>query len=257
MPKGFNLCAIDLPEGHGGYSSLSSLARRYAAEIRTFQPEGSYCVGGYSFGGNLAHELALELERQGCKVEAVVMFDSHPPQAYNAYAGGALDYVGAFPGLMASYFKPELLQATIDESRGVDTLEAAVELVRRRGILKETLKDDDVERFFDRWVFTHTLLKEHEPTGKADADLVIFVAKEEESTLLMGKLKIEVTPKSFWNQYFNGRVTPVDVDGDHFTIFSDSQNVRSLANRFFCVMQERDRARRGTLDRATTECSRQ
>lgn len=251
MPKRLNLCAIDLPESYEGYSSMSSLARRYAAEIRAFQPQGPYCLGGYSFGGNLAHELALELERQGCKVEAVVMFDSHPPEAYNAYAGGPLDYVGAFPGLMASYFKPELLQTTIEESRGICTLEAAVELVRRRGILKDTLKDDDIERFFDRWVFTHTLLKEHEPTAQVDADLVIFVAREEESALLMGKLKIDVVAKDAWTRYFRGNVTSVDVDGDHFTIFADSRHVRSLANRFDSVMHELDRSRTSALDCVT------
>jgi phthiocerol/phenolphthiocerol synthesis type-I polyketide synthase E len=238
LPKRLNICAIDLPESYAGYASMSALARRYAIEIRSFQPEGPYCVGGYSFGGNLAHEIAIELERQACLVEVVVMFDSHPPEAYNSYLGGSLDYVGALPGLMANYFKPELLEATIAESDGVATLEAAVELVRRRGIVNSRLQDEDIKRFFHRWVFTHTLLKEHHPRSLVEAPLLMFVAQEEESALLMDKLKVDTVVKTAWNKYFRGIGAYVDVAGDHFTMFGQTRHVKPLARRFDTAMQE-------------------
>jgi thioesterase domain-containing protein/acyl carrier protein len=236
--KHVNLCAIDLPEGYEGYGSLTDLARRYADVIRTYQPNGPYLVGGYSFGGNLAHELARELESRNCAVEAVVMFDSHPPEAYNAYVGSDFDYVGAFPTLVASYFKPELIDVASREGRGIIRLDAAVDVVRRLGILSDSLKNDDIERFFDRWVFTHRLLKAHEPAAGVAAPLFMFVARDDEPAVLLDKLKIYSVSKDSWKKYFSGPVTSIPVDGDHFTMFGNASHLKALAGKFDTVLHD-------------------
>jgi phthiocerol/phenolphthiocerol synthesis type-I polyketide synthase E len=238
LPKRLNICAIDMPESYEGYGSMAALARRYAEGIRSFQFQGPYRLGGYSFGGNLAHEIAIELERQACAVEFVVMFDSHPPEAYNSYLGGSLDYVGALPGLMANYFKPELLESTVAASAGVQTLEAAIDMVRALDLVNSRLKDEDIKRFFGRWVFTHTLLKEHYPRSLVNAPLLMFVAQQEESALLMDKLKVDTVLKTAWNRYFRDGGTYIDVSGDHFTMFGQTRHVKLLAQRFDAAMQE-------------------
>ncbi|MFG3054242.1 amino acid adenylation domain-containing protein [Kitasatospora sp. NPDC048239] len=50
---------------------------RYADLIDTLQPEGPCALLGYSLGGNLAFEVAKELERRGRAVPNVVIMDSH------------------------------------------------------------------------------------------------------------------------------------------------------------------------------------
>ncbi|MFB7618778.1 amino acid adenylation domain-containing protein [Kitasatospora sp. NPDC056181] len=50
---------------------------RYADLIETVQPDGPCALLGYSLGGNLAFEVAKELERRGRAVPNVVIMDSH------------------------------------------------------------------------------------------------------------------------------------------------------------------------------------
>ncbi|MFB6888366.1 amino acid adenylation domain-containing protein [Kitasatospora sp. NPDC056327] len=50
---------------------------RYADLVEALQPEGPCALLGYSLGGNLAFEVAKELERRGRAVPTVVIMDSH------------------------------------------------------------------------------------------------------------------------------------------------------------------------------------
>ncbi|MDX2778930.1 amino acid adenylation domain-containing protein, partial [Streptomyces caniscabiei] len=50
---------------------------RYADLVESLQPEGPCALLGYSLGGNLAFEVAGELERRGRTVSHVVIVDSH------------------------------------------------------------------------------------------------------------------------------------------------------------------------------------
>lgn len=50
---------------------------RYADLVQTLQPEGPCLLLGYSLGGNVAFEVARELERRGREVSHVVIIDSY------------------------------------------------------------------------------------------------------------------------------------------------------------------------------------
>ncbi len=58
---------------------LEDLATTYARDIRAFQPEGPYTLGGYSAGGMLAFEIARQLRVQGQTVALLVLFDTLCP----------------------------------------------------------------------------------------------------------------------------------------------------------------------------------
>jgi len=48
-------------------------------DLRAFQPEGPYLLGGYCFGGNIAYEMSRMLMEQGQQVDLLVLFNSSPP----------------------------------------------------------------------------------------------------------------------------------------------------------------------------------
>lgn len=58
--------------------SLEEMAAEYVAALRAFQPEGPYHLGGYCFGGNVAFEMARQLDAAGCEVGLVILFNSVP-----------------------------------------------------------------------------------------------------------------------------------------------------------------------------------
>nr|BFE52025.1 hypothetical protein GCM10017745_54520 [Saccharothrix mutabilis subsp. capreolus] len=54
-------------------------ARRYVELVKSVQAEGPYVLGGWSFGGCLAHEVACQLLDAGDAVDVVVMIDTVRP----------------------------------------------------------------------------------------------------------------------------------------------------------------------------------
>jgi len=61
------------------YTSVEDIAGYYLKEMRTVQSVGPYFLGGYSFGGTLAYELAQQLKRQGEEVALLFLLDPRFP----------------------------------------------------------------------------------------------------------------------------------------------------------------------------------
>jgi acyl-coenzyme A synthetase/AMP-(fatty) acid ligase/thioesterase domain-containing protein len=59
--------------------SVRALARRYLSAVRRVQPNGPYQLGGHSFGGLVALEMAHQLDAAGERVQLLIILDSYPP----------------------------------------------------------------------------------------------------------------------------------------------------------------------------------
>ena len=57
---------------------VEDMAAVYVEEIRRFQTEGPYYLGGMSFGGRVAFEIARQLHAQGQRVALLALLDSYP-----------------------------------------------------------------------------------------------------------------------------------------------------------------------------------
>ena len=62
-------------EGEAEIGSIRDMAKTYADRLQTVYPDGPYNLLGWSFGGPVAHELAIELRRRGCAVERLILMD--------------------------------------------------------------------------------------------------------------------------------------------------------------------------------------
>jgi amino acid adenylation domain-containing protein len=62
-------------------ATLEDMAAAYVAELRSFQPEGPYFLGGFCLGGLLALEAAEQLTAAGQKVALVILVQSIHPEA--------------------------------------------------------------------------------------------------------------------------------------------------------------------------------
>jgi amino acid adenylation domain-containing protein len=58
-------------------STIEGMASHYIQDIRSFQPEGPYILGGYCFGGTVAYEMARQLQVQGEEVAALIIIEGH------------------------------------------------------------------------------------------------------------------------------------------------------------------------------------
>lgn len=78
--------------------SMPELASRFVGEIRSNQAKGPYFLGGYSFGGLLAFEAAIQLEAEGEEIAILAMLDRSCPISGTTVMGGMICPPVLIPG---------------------------------------------------------------------------------------------------------------------------------------------------------------
>jgi thioesterase domain-containing protein/acyl carrier protein len=66
-----------VPQGEEA-RSIRAMAADYADRIQETFAGGPYNLLGWSFGGVIAHETAIELQRRGCEVARLILLDAQP-----------------------------------------------------------------------------------------------------------------------------------------------------------------------------------
>jgi non-ribosomal peptide synthase protein (TIGR01720 family) len=75
----YGLQAVGLYQEREPYITIEEMAARYVDEIRLIQQEGPYVIGGLSFGGVVAFEIAQQLYNQNQAVSFLAILDTLAP----------------------------------------------------------------------------------------------------------------------------------------------------------------------------------
>ena len=65
-------------DGGEEFGTIEEMAAAYVADLRAFQPQGPYLLGGYCFGGNVACEMARQLRAAGEEIGLLVLMNCVP-----------------------------------------------------------------------------------------------------------------------------------------------------------------------------------
>jgi amino acid adenylation domain-containing protein len=83
LADGIALLTLEAPglsaSGRVPARAVEALAGDYLAAIRRQQPRGPYRLAGYSFGGVVAYEIAVQLRRAGERISFLGLFDTENP----------------------------------------------------------------------------------------------------------------------------------------------------------------------------------
>lgn len=90
--------------------SIREMAADYVEQIRSVQPTGPYQLLGYSLGGAVAHEMALQLQEAGDVVGAIVIMDSYPADRIPALFGLDALALDAQDGLLPAEWEQFILR---------------------------------------------------------------------------------------------------------------------------------------------------
>src|SRR6185503_6303507 len=71
----FGIQAPMLEDSEARPSSVEEMAARYVDAVQRAQPKGPYLIGGWSFGGVIAIEMARRLKHDGKAVAQLVLLD--------------------------------------------------------------------------------------------------------------------------------------------------------------------------------------
>jgi len=61
---------------HSPHTTIAEMAEAYVSVIRAVQPRGPYALGGYSFGGLIAFEMACRMQELGEQVDVLALFET-------------------------------------------------------------------------------------------------------------------------------------------------------------------------------------
>ncbi|MBP2328444.1 amino acid adenylation domain-containing protein [Kibdelosporangium banguiense] len=178
----YGLQAIGLGSAGSLPAGIDEIADDYRARISRVQPAGPYTLLGWSFGGNVAYEIAARLRRSGHQVDRLIMLDSFPGKSaadrpewtQRDFLELACDGIGAFdaePGagpLPMSRVRELLhehgsLLAELDAAELASVVRVTENNVRLLEMSTPTVFDGDVHfveatgdekpdgRFADRW----------------------------------------------------------------------------------------------------------
>ncbi|WP_197515527.1 non-ribosomal peptide synthetase, partial [Mycobacterium sp. E1747] len=215
--------------GEGEPASIRAMAARYADTLQTLYPDGPYKLLGWSFGGVVAHELAIELQRRGCVVHSLVVLDA----PYSATKGITRLAANRIRASAESQILERILRANgIDAGSGPLTYQRAEELIRRK-LGGSILPPKELLEFMVKSAnASQSFLAEHVPEV-FDGDMVMFSAARNghrnggDPTLLaqMQKMGIQLAARSRlkkWKSHTAGAFTAYSVDCSHYDMLTTS-----------------------------------
>ena len=99
----FGLQARGLDDGLMPLQGVDAMAAYYLEGVRRAQPEGPYRLGGWSYGGMVAWEMARRIRAEGGEVELLALIDTQPPEPRDT-PGLALDHAAVLRRVLTDVF---------------------------------------------------------------------------------------------------------------------------------------------------------
>ncbi|MET7343365.1 amino acid adenylation domain-containing protein [Streptomyces sp. NPDC087866] len=167
--------------------TVEEMADDYLERIRQVQPWGPYRLLGWSFGGIVAHTMAVRLRAAGQRVELLALMDVHQTG----------------PGSV-SVLPPQ--ERGVPGPLGEDELPAAVERVRREDPVLGGFSTEEIRAVLRASESHAALMSRHVP-GVADTGAVFFTARrpgEPEGALA-----------ATWNPFLTGTAENHTVESSH------------------------------------------
>ncbi len=228
--------------------TVEDLADSYLAALRTVRPRGPYTIGGWSFGGFVAFEIARRLRAEGEHVTLLVVdttaLDQGPRSPHDDEA-------------MLEWFFHELLwprdggtapARTVPS--GLDSPEERFTYMARvaseRGVLPVGSSGAVIRRLFDVYRANWRATLAYRPP-RENQDLTLIRAAEPLPAALSAMHGAARTrhqdPCNGWSAMTGGRIRTVRVPGDHLTIMEEP-HVAQLANTVAELIDDSARSRR-------------
>ena len=170
----YGLQAASLVDSRGEYLSIEQMATQYMEAIRNVQRQGPYYLGGYSYGGIVAYEIARRLREQGEEIALLGLIDAISPDHFRKLPAEHEEDDATLLFIIARMrafekgrrdidLTPEEFQNLPDDKR----METFVEYLRKAGLLDSDIPQDVaipyVSRFMEGFRVRRQALRDYIP----------------------------------------------------------------------------------------------
>lgn len=229
----YGLRSLGLDEGEKPLTRIADIAAHHIKALQTVQDRGPYFLGGHSFGGKVAFEIAQQLQKQGQKVSLLAIIDclGTNPEKYQDFSEWdntklIVDLSRFYEGSLGQELNlsGETLQSLPEESR----LDYFLERLRIAGL---NLSPGEIERIFQVYKANIQADVDYVPQENYPTSITFFRALETglfEATL--GEAKILDDSTWGWSKISAKPVIIHKVAGNHFTMLREP-HVQFLAEK--------------------------
>jgi len=198
---------------------IEEMASRHIEAMRRVDPSGPYLLGGWSYGGIVAYEMAAQLERQGASVSLLALLDSGAP--IHSFTMPELD-----DAALLAWFARDLGAC---EDGDIDTLLAALRRLdpadQIRHVLDRTQSAGDLRPLVE--VFkTHLRALHRYESPACSAPILLLRCPEIFHWFRTGALGSSEAadprdPALGWRKVGTGAVEVCTIPGDHYSLLTD------------------------------------
>src|SRR5215208_228674 len=212
--------------------SVEDIAACYLKALQDEQPAGPYLIGGWSFGGLIAFEMARQLKDKGDEVALLALFDSIAPGFLDASAYPDIADADD-PALVVRFIKETMGSDVRETLRGLDSLPPAEQLSRVfEHARQEQFVPPEVELsdFLDwlRGVRNRWLAERDYSPQEYSGDIVLFKARDVSALSAGVQAQLDRDPTYGWGRLSSRDIELYPVPGSHHTMMS-AANVSDLA----------------------------
>jgi amino acid adenylation domain-containing protein len=208
--------------------TVEEMASLYVAEMQMVDPTGPYIIGGYSFGGQVAFEMALQLERKGFEVSQLIILDSERPNRdLDRTTRPEITYELLFPAIIFNLqeFYPMKVDFSISEIENKpkeEQLDILIEKLKGAGYEFSKMQ---LRGFINVFSKNLTISYTPEPAASIAAPILIFkTMPDQESSAVVEKIE----DHTGWNKFTSHGITSYRIGGSH-TSFLKVPIVKNLA----------------------------
>jgi len=223
----YNFYAISYPNELKNQAVLSEIARYYYEQIKNVQKSGSYLIGGYSFGGNVAYEISRIMEKKGDE-NKLILIDSLVPTAYTISAG-IDNYRNCFPMVIDMTFGNThlTLEEYAERYSGLEISAVTRHMIEEKRI-PQMLPIDSVEQFFTTWVSNHEALCTQEKNTQVSSDILLFYCQEGTPEDLLKLINMKKQFYHSWQNFSTGTFKAIEVPGNHFNVLEQNESMENI-----------------------------
>jgi thioesterase domain-containing protein len=226
-------------DGLEEFTRIEDIAAHYIADLRKFQPQGPYRLGGYCFGGNVAYEMARQLRAQGRQVALLLLINCWP----NNSSYTQLSWTPAFLGKAVWNFCIRLahqIRCGANQPRDYFKWRAAWAVKRLRSLFSENssgrLSVDDIVDLSERPENERKLWRTHVQAWLQyqpqpyDGRVILFRTRGH-------PLVCSFDNQMGWGSYARGGVEVRICRGDHESILEE-ENVAYTARELAAILAD-------------------
>ncbi|MEU1465826.1 amino acid adenylation domain-containing protein [Streptomyces sp. NPDC005727] len=180
-------------------ATIEEMATDYIERIEKIQPEGPYHLLGWSLGGMVAYEMAVQWRARGARVGMLALLDCYPGMPDHFRVDDAT--------MLRSLLDPENPDAVPEE--GSAELGKALEIVKKDTGALTSLTEPQIVALLKTMAHNRKIVRAYEPTW-FDGDVLFFLATQN---------RVEDAPTAeVWREHVGGALVSHPVEAAHITM---------------------------------------